>query len=204
MPKKFINLTPVKHKRDGYKGWIDETTRMPELFTGNTAVDFQYRIVTHEGKRKVAPEEDLDIDRESKVFPPDAVRERYAETREGQSELNALGYSLSAMSGANRVRFLNECAVSILGLDKTVHKLCNIIWRKIARSEKNTLDRYRNALKQWVGDMDEVLLHYDWANNDELSAETLSYVISVKERLERAVGFEGDLDVKTLKEAKKP
>lgn len=193
MAKKLINLTPVKHVRDGYKGWIDETTRMHELFTGNTDVPFQYRIMTHEGERRVAPEEDLEIDRESQVFPPDNVRERYAETREGQSDLNALGYSLSAMSGANRVRFLHECAVSILGVEKVVRNLCDITWRKVARGDGSSLGRYHNALKQWVDDLDSVLNTFEWHQEGVLTEDTVNYVISVKQRMKKLVGFEGEL-----------
>jgi len=203
MAKKFINLTPVKHIREGYKGWIDETTRMAELFTGNTAVDFQYRILTQEGERRVAPEEDLEIDRESQVFPPDSVRERYAETREGQSELNALGYSLSTMSGANRVRVLHECAVSIMGVEKVARNLCDIIWRKVGRGDGSSLGRYHNALQQWVDDLDSVLITFDWQAEGVISEDTLNYIGSVKQRMKKLVGFQGELTNKMIEEKKK-
>lgn len=193
MARKFVNLTPVQHIRDGYKGWIDDTTRMPELFTGNTDVAFQYRIMTQEGERRVAPEEDLEIDRVSKVFPPDNVRERYAETREGQSDLNALGYSLSTMSGANRVKFLHDCAVSILGVEKVVRNICDIIWRKVARGDGSSLGRYHNAMQQWVADLDSVLTTFDWQQEGVLSEDTVNYVISVKQRMRKLVKFEGEL-----------
>jgi hypothetical protein len=56
------NGTKVKHKRDGYKGRIDGTTSIKNIFTGNANCDYQYRIfIEGQERRKIAPEEDLEI-----------------------------------------------------------------------------------------------------------------------------------------------
>jgi hypothetical protein len=52
----------VKHKRLGYEGTIDGQTSLRILFTGNKAVEFQYRIkLLNQDKRCIAPEEDLKV-----------------------------------------------------------------------------------------------------------------------------------------------
>ncbi len=61
------NDTLVKHKILGYEGLIDGVTKLKMLYTGERAVDFQYRIkVLGLDKRYVAPEEDLEIGNKDK------------------------------------------------------------------------------------------------------------------------------------------
>ncbi len=56
----FEDKVLVKHKRLGYEGLIDGKTKLRILFTGNKAVEFQYRIkIANQDKRYIAPEEDL-------------------------------------------------------------------------------------------------------------------------------------------------
>jgi len=56
------NDTLVKHKILGYEGLVDGVTKLKMLYTGERAVEFQYRIkVLGVDKRFIAPEEDLQI-----------------------------------------------------------------------------------------------------------------------------------------------
>lgn len=56
------NDTLVKHKILGYEGLVDGVTKLKMLYTGERAVEFQYRIkVLGQEKRFIAPEEDLEI-----------------------------------------------------------------------------------------------------------------------------------------------
>lgn len=199
MDKKWVNLTPVKHKSEHYYGWIDGTTKIDSLFTGNV-VDcrWQYRIFTHEGDRKVAPIEDLEIDKESRKMPPAELRERYAELREGQSSLSGLGYSLSSGNQSQRLDLLTECAGNIVGPNAVIHNLCDIIWRKIARGETPSLDRYTNALKIWHEDLEDLLEYYDWQNGRTIDKDNFKYIISIKQRLKRLLDIDGRISDQDL------
>jgi hypothetical protein len=61
------NDTLVRHKILGYEGLIDGVTKLKMLYTGERAVEFQYRIkVLGQDKRFIAPEEDLVIGNKDK------------------------------------------------------------------------------------------------------------------------------------------
>jgi hypothetical protein len=61
------NDTLVKHKILGYEGLVDGVTKLKMLYTGERAVEFQYRIkVLGQDKRFIAPEEDLEIGNKDK------------------------------------------------------------------------------------------------------------------------------------------
>lgn len=208
MQCKFPNLTPVKHKKDGYVGWIDGVTKIETLFTGNSDAEWQYRVYLSAEKRNVAPEDDLEHNLDLKGLPPEDLRSRYAESFEGESDLHAIGYNLTDLNPEQRRELLSFCALPMLGPDKSLKSLCDILWRKVRRNKVEKIEKYHNAIEQWSHDLDYILTHKS-VDLNKLTQETLKYVAVVKDHLEKYVHVESDVPVKKIedisnkKEAKK-
>ena len=115
MEEEWPIYTPVRHKIEGYKGWIDGVTRLKDCFTGHVESVWQYRIrMIDSEKRKIAPPEDLeritegaqlpvflvrntapafiDVDGMLVVNPDYDGKKRFIE----ETDLHALGYQISA------------------------------------------------------------------------------------------------------------
>ncbi|HSV43328.1 MAG TPA: hypothetical protein VLJ10_02125 [Candidatus Bathyarchaeia archaeon] len=184
MEQQYPNLTPVLHRREGYAGWIDGVTKIESLFTGNTAVPWQYRVYLPDGTRKVAPEEDLEPQLSAQEFPPKELLARYVNSFEGESQLHALGYNLSDLNPEQRERLLFFCALPILGPERVVRSLCDILWRKVRRNKEDNFHRYQNAIEQWSRDLDFVL-GQESVDLEKISTDTLNYLLVVKDHLEK-------------------
>lgn len=189
MERKFPNLTPVKHRTDKYEGWIDGTTKIDTLFTGNHDVPWQYRVFLPDGTRKVAPEEDLVHISQSFDFPPRDLLNRYVESFEGESDLHALGYNLSDLNPEQRRQLLVFCALPMLGPERILKSLCDILWRKVSRNKTEKLDKYHNAIEQWSHDLDFVL-ELKVVDLKALSQDIIKYTATVKEHIEKYAGIE--------------
>jgi len=198
MERRYPNLTPVRHKRDKYTGWIDGITKIDGLFTGNVDVPWQYRVYMADGTRRVAPEEDLEHDRDASGLPPKELRERYVDSMEGESELHAIGYNLSDLNSEERRRLLVFCAFPMLGPEVIVRNLCDILWRKVRRKKEEKIERYHNAIEQWAHDLDFVLGHEQVALK-KFPPDLLNYVIAVKEHLEDYVKIKSDIPLARIK-----
>lgn len=194
MQRKFPNLTPVKHKKDGYQGWIDGVTKIESLFTGDSDLPWQYRVYLPEGGRKVAPEEDLEHNLDLKGLPPQELRGRYAESFEGESDLHAIGYNLTEHNPLERRELLIFCALPMFGPDRVLRNLCDILWRKVRRNKEEKIEKYHNAIEQWSHDLDFVLQH-ESVDLETLDQETLNYVVAVKEHIAQYTDIQSHVPV---------
>ncbi|MEW5894745.1 MAG: hypothetical protein AB1650_03140 [Candidatus Omnitrophota bacterium] len=192
MSHEYPNLTPVKHKKEGYTGWIDGITKIEELFTGARDSGWQYRIYLPNGKRKVAPQEDLEHYFGLKGCPPRELLDRYVHAAEGESDLHALGYNLTGLNSEERRKLLVYCAIPMLGCEQVLKSLCDILWRKVRRRQQEKIDRYRNALEQWSNDLDFVLTR-ESVQTVTLSPELLNYIKAVREHLEEYADIRGNV-----------
>lgn len=197
MERKFPNLTPVQHRTEKYHGWIDGVTKIETLFTGNHDVPWQYRIFLADGTRKVAPEEDLKHISQSPDFPPRDLLDRYVDSFEGESDLHALGYNLSDLNPEQRQQLLVFCALPMLGPERVLKSLCDILWRKVRRNKMEKIDKYHNAIEQWSHDLDFVLNHKT-VYLKELSEDTVNYVVAVKDHIEKYTDIQSSVLSKDL------
>jgi hypothetical protein len=83
----FPNGAHVRHKKDGYHGWIDDKTRLAQLFTGGVNCLWQYRIrIINEDKRRIAPPDDLEIFSETpKTLSSDRIIYHFTDIRNVES-----------------------------------------------------------------------------------------------------------------------
>ena len=191
MQRKFPDLTPVIHTKDKYTGWIDGVTKIESLFTGKSDKPWQCRVYLEDGTRKVAPEDDLEHIADAPKFPPKELLERYVHSVEGESELHALGYNLTDMNPQQRHRTLVFCAIPMMGPERVLKNLCDILWRKVRRSKAEKIEKYHNAIEQWSHDLDFVLSQ-PAVHLETLSRDILNYVIAVKEQLKKNTNIPTD------------
>jgi len=175
----FPNLTPVIHKEDQYRGWIDGVTKLESLFTGKADTPWQYRVFLADGTRRVAPEQNLEPVSDAADFPPRELRSRYVESIEGESDLHALGYNLSDMNPDQRRKFLHFCALPMLGPERVFKNLCDILWRKLRGNKPEKIEKYHNAIEQWAHDLDFGLNHPS-VDLKTVSPDVLQYIAAVK------------------------
>jgi len=197
MQRAFPDLTPVAHKTGQYQGWIDGVTRIESLFTGQTGMLWQYRIYLSDGSRRVAPEQDLVAVAVAPEFPPRELLSRYVESIEGQSDLHALGYNLSDMNPDQRRKFLDFCALPILGAERVLKNLCDILWRKLRGNKIEKIEKYHNAIGQWTHDLDFVLSH-PRVELASLSRELLNYIAAVKTHIARHTEIPTGITAETI------
>ena len=185
MERKFDNLTPVKHKSKGYKGWIDGTT---SYFPSRKDGEWRYRVYIKEGLlMEIAPEEDLEIDR-NPGFPPKDLILRYSNANGNETELHMLGYNLSLNETA-RINKLND-AVSKLGIRKVISELCQIIEAKFHLSNA-FFERYKVALGEWNKDLDYILINF-YFNSDQIEVSVLERILYIKRQF-NSCGISGEL-----------
>ncbi|MBF0483951.1 MAG: hypothetical protein HQL25_04530 [Candidatus Omnitrophica bacterium] len=177
----FPDLTPIRHKKNNYIGWIDGITKMKEFFSGNTDVSWQYRIcVTGENMKRVAPQEDLEINYDNPTLPTH-LEEQRDETSHFRKEtiLHSLGYQLTDVTRMQREELLLNIAIPYLKLPKVLRTISDLIY-----SKKQRLQKHINALIEWNYDLDMLLTKYG-LTNPEITTEILSYICKVKELLEK-------------------
>ena len=162
--EQWPRLTPVRHKTENYQGWIDGITRMESCFTGNTDCEWQYRIITDspDGKRKIAPTEDLEQILEAAEFPPLESEPKSKSGGKGkfkeETPLHQLGYQLTDMAKEERWKVLQNVAVPILGVNKVTYTVLGNAALRVTNEE--SADRYRFALIEWYADIKMLFEHY--------------------------------------------
>jgi len=185
MDQKFPKYTPVRHKKEGYKGWVHETTRMKELFTGNKNCDWQYTIRLEEnGKIQIAPEEDLEINASSPAFPYFINGSIDPESGfQLETKLRALGYQITDMHWSDRWKILINVAIPILGIEEVVRTILDRIYQTLESGSK-MVERRKYALIEWRRDMDMLL---DKFNDSEVLKDPglLQYIRSIKRKLDK-------------------
>jgi len=176
--RNYPDLTPVKHKKDGYVGWIDGITKMKEIFTGNTDCVWQYRVfIPGEEKKKIAPQKDLKINTKNPPLPTTAQENRDEESGfRRETLLHALGYHLTDMTRHQREDVLLKIAIPYLKLQKVVKTILDLIYAK-----KKKISQTKNAVVEWNYDLD-MLLRTFGLDHEEL-AEILDYILTVKKIL---------------------
>lgn len=149
--------TPVSHSREGYIGWIHATTRMKEIFTGDTSVAWQYTIrVEGSDQMKVAPASDLVWIQTKAPFPAYVM---YKETVSDknylqETRLHALGYRISDLNSEERWEILKFVAIPMLGAKEVVRTIMAVVLSRIARPVN--ADKFRHAFKEWNRDLNVI------------------------------------------------
>ena len=160
MKDRLPEFTPVRHKRESYKGWIHQATRMKEIFTGDKDCEWQYSIKVEGCERvKIAPPEDLEIITESAEFPPFLLNEYRSNSgyRE-ETRLRMLGYRITDLDLCQRWNILNNTAIPILGFEEVIRTILDLMFTRLANEEQAI--RHFYALTQWKKDVEMVLEKY--------------------------------------------
>ncbi len=184
MEQKFPKYTPVKHKREGYKGWIHETTRMKELFTGNKDCDWQYTIrLAEDGIMRVAPEEDLEINTDSSSFPP--FIEDNIDSESGfqlETKLRALGYQITDIHWRERWEILINVAIPILGIEEVTRTILNRIYQTL-KSGSEMIEKRKYALTEWRRDVEMLLDRFN-ESKELKNSNLLQYIHNIQSKLD--------------------
>lgn len=174
-PVELLDKTPVKHVREGYKGWICGKTRIKECFTGNAECDYQYRVqIPGEDRRRIAPREDLEIITEAGDFPE--VIYAHDQHDENESWLHALGYQITGMDFKERISILLNIAIPMRGERSVVYKITGFM--KARATSQDRTQQYYHALYEWNRDINFIMRKYDdkWIKQ---------HVKSIRKRLEK-------------------
>ena len=150
----------VRHKKDGYAGWVHATTTLKDLFTGDVTVKWQYTIRV-EGRTQlmVAPAEDLEWITAKAPFPDYVMyKESHSEKNYLQeTRLHALGYQISDLNSDERWDILKFVAIPMLGPLEVVRTIMAVISSRNAHP--GNADKFRHAFKAWNKDLNEIALH---------------------------------------------
>jgi len=169
--------TPVRHKSDGYVGWIHSTTTLKNVFTGDVSVKWQYTVrVDGNLKTMVAPPDDLQWIETQAPFPNyvtfnDSLSDKnyLQETR-----LHALGYQISDLNSDERWNILKFVAIPMLGAKEVVRTIMAVISSRIARPAN--ADKFRHAIKAWNKDLNAIVLHCIGAEDEAAIRSSVSYI----------------------------
>ena len=171
--------TPVKHKSEGYIGWIHAKTTMKDLFTGDTSVKWQYTIrVNGIVQTKVAPPDDLLWIESQAPFPDYLIYKESVSDKNylQETRLHALGYQISDLNSEERWDILKFVAIPMLGAKEVVRTIMAVISSRIARPAN--ADKFRHAIKGWNKDLNAIALHIQ-TNPDHPSIQSsISYIQS--------------------------
>lgn len=175
-------FTPVRHKKEGYEGWIHSITRMKELFTGNTECEWQYTIsVEKKEQKRVAPEEDLEVITNSRKWPP--TLKKVKDPKRGfkeETKLHVLGYHLTETTPVQRWNILTNVAIPILGPLEVAKSIADLIYTRLPNQE--IAERSRNSLMEWKNDLDMVLEKFK--DDPEIKTSTIAqYAASINRKL---------------------
>ncbi len=173
--------TPVKHKRDGYIGYVHATTRMKEIFTGNKEVTWQYTLKVEGSEQlKVAPVEDLEWIAKDAPFPfyllykDSRTDKQYLE----ETRLHAVGYKISDLNSEERWAILKYVAIPMLGAKEVVRTIMAVVSSRIARPAN--AEKFRFAFKEWNRDLNAIARHCE---EDEDAAKTATSIAYVQRKL---------------------
>ncbi|MCD4781939.1 MAG: hypothetical protein K8S27_15540 [Candidatus Omnitrophica bacterium] len=180
MDQEYPEYTPVVHLHEGYRAWVYDTTTSKDYFTGNTEVNWQYRLWVGDGKIKIAPQEDLKIDMDSPAMPECIEQQCQSESRyRKQTYLNAFGYKLTDTPRGTRWDILLKVAVPYLGARKVIKTVVDLIYGRSRSIEKNL-----NAIFEWSHDLDKLIRYYGF-NPDIIDQYLLQYILNTKQKLKK-------------------
>ena len=181
--------TPVRHKSDGYLGWIHATTTLKSVFTGDLSVKWQYTVrVDGSLKTKVAPPDDLQLIETQAPFPNYVTFNGSLSDKNylQETRLHALGYQISDLNSDERWDILKFVAIPMLGAKEVVRTIMAVISSRIARPAN--ADKFRHAIKAWNKDLNAIALH---CKGTEDEAAIRSSVLYIQRKL---------LDIKMIEE----
>ena len=169
--------TPVRHKSDGYVGWIHSTTTLKNVFTGDVSVKWQYTVrVDGNLKTMVAPPDDLQWIETQAPFPNyvtfnDSLSDKnyLQETR-----LHALGYQISDLNSDERWDILKFVAIPMLGAKEVVRTIMAVISSRIARPAN--AEKFHHAIKAWNKDLNAIVLHCKGTEDEASIRSSVSYI----------------------------
>lgn len=155
------DLTPVRHKSEGYSGWVDGVTKMKELFTGDKECLWQYRVkVAGESQRRVVGAEALSRIEHNATFPDEGFSGAAVIDGGFQQEtrLHFLGYNITDKNHDERWAVIFYTAVPILGLKSVLRTIMMLAERRMASTKM--LQRNFYALVQWKRDLERIRHEY--------------------------------------------
>ncbi len=169
--------TPVKHKTEGWSGWIHATTRMKEIFTSNMDLPWQYTVrLEGEGQMKVAPLEDLEWIQVNAPFPAyvmykDSISEKnYLE----ETRLHALGYQITGLNFEERWEILHYIAIPMLGAKEVIRTIMAVISSRLAKPAN--AEKFRFAFKEWNRDLNAIAEHHASDEDAASLRSTIGYI----------------------------
>ena len=169
--------TPVKHKKDGYTGWIHATTTLKELFTGDLTVKWQYTIrIEGDLKLKVAPPDDLQWIDSKAPFPNYVMYQESVSDKNylQETRLHALGYQITDLNSEQRWDILKFVAIPMLGAKEVVRTIMAVISSRIARPAN--ADKFRHAIKAWNKDLNAIVRHCKGQEDEASITSSVSYI----------------------------
>jgi hypothetical protein len=159
MEHKLPQYTPVRHKKEGYEGWIDaDITKDKDIFTGNKNCEFQYRIIVGDvnERRRIAPLEDLEKITSGAEFPPFLNASKKGARFRDETLLHQLGYQITDTNYVERWSILINTAIPPLGLARVIRTILDRIYQTTQGGDA-AVERQRNALTEWRRDLDMLL-----------------------------------------------
>ncbi|MBF0620145.1 MAG: hypothetical protein HQL19_08260 [Candidatus Omnitrophica bacterium] len=151
MADRFEDRSLVKHKTDGYSGWVDGTTSIKAVFTGNMDTLFQYRVkLVNQGGVRVAPHEDLELVRPPQETPVGRRKKTAADFKK-ETDLFGMGYRVTNMDREGRWRVLRDIAIPKIGVAAVVHTILGNMG--VRSTSENNAKRNENALFEWNKDL---------------------------------------------------
>jgi len=169
--------TPVKHKKDGYLGWIHATTTMKEIFTGDLSVKWQYTLRLEGSEEiKVAPADDLQWIQTQAPFPNYVMYKGSISEKNylQETRLHALGYQIQDLNSEGRWDILKFVAIPILGAKEVVRTIMAVISSRIARPAN--AEKFRHAIKIWNKDLNAIALHCKGGEDQAAVDSSVSYI----------------------------
>jgi len=169
--------TPVRHKKDGYIGWVHATTTIKDIFTGDLSVKWQYTIrLEGSESMKVAPASDLEWITTQAPFPNYVMYNGSVSDKNylQETRLHALGYQISDLNSQERWDILKFVAIPMLGPKEVVRTIMAVLSSRIARPAN--ADKFRHAIKAWNKDLNAIVLHCKETEDNTSISSSVSYI----------------------------
>jgi len=169
--------TPVKHKNEGYIGWIHATTTLKEIFTGEIKDQWQYTIRVEDNIHlKVAPAADLQCIEFQAPFPSYLIYSKSVSDKNylQETRLHALGYQISDLNSEERWNILEFVAIPMLGAKEVVRTIIAVISSRIARPANAS--KFQHAIKAWNTDLNAVAQHCKGTEEETSIISSVSYI----------------------------
>ena len=169
--------TPVRHKSEGYVGWIHSTTTLKSVFTGDLSVKWQYTVrVDGNLKTMVAPPDDLQWIDTRAPFPNYVTFNKELSDKNylQETRLHALGYQISDLNSDERWDILKFVAIPMLGAKEVVRTIMAVISSRIARPAN--AEKFHHAIKAWNKDLNAIVLHCKGTEDEASIRSSVSYI----------------------------